>query len=125
MPPSREGGRFDPVLAGDFVEDSEILVGKLIGTLLSAFWLAVVSGWLTFAETIATIHIRVILSFRDAYVTLFETLGQEAEATFLESWATAFEASVEVSPLFAPAIFTVELALVAAIVLVFRRRVVT
>jgi hypothetical protein len=119
------GGGGSLVAPRHFVDDGEILIGKLTGTILGSIWLTAVSGWITISRAIATVHVRFLLAGRDAYVAIFETLGQEAQATFLESWAAAFQASVEVNPLLAPAIFSAEILVVVAILLALRRRVLT
>ena len=115
----------DGVLESSYVDGGELLIGKLVGTVLGSLWLTVVSGWITVTEAIATVHIRFIRAGGNAYAGILESLGREAQATIATSWAAAFEASVEVNPLFAPAIFSAEILVVVAIVLVLRRRVLT
>lgn len=116
------GGGGIPVNSSAFVDGGEIKVAKLVGTLLSALWLVIVSGWITVANAIVTAHIRIIGAVEDLYVNLITSIGVGTAETFRLGWRSAAEGALTVSPLLAPAIFSLEIVFVATIFLSVRRR---
>lgn len=118
------GGGGIPVNSSAFVDGGEIKIAKLVGTLLSALWLVIVSGWITVANAIVTLHIRLIGALEDLFVGVITAIGVETAETFRLGWRSAAEGALTVSPLLAPAIFSLEIVLVAGIVLAVRRRAV-
>ena len=110
------------VIAEDYVEGGEILIGKLISTALGAIWLTVAGGWIAIVDAIVSVHVALLLRASEAYVSVIEAIGSGGEETLRVGWAAAFRSAVEADPLLAPIILTLELTVVAGIALTFRRR---
>lgn len=110
---------------GLFVDGGEIKVAKLVGTLLGAVWLSVVSGWISVGEAIAQIHIQVINGIADGWVSIITTYGGQASSTQRVVWASALKAALETSPMLAPLLMSIEVAIVWGVIVTVRRRAVS
>lgn len=108
--------------AESFVDGGEILIGKLVGTLLGALWLTIVAGWMTLIQAIAAVHISLLNAFQGMIVSIITAAGVGGAETIRASWGAAFQGAVEVSPLFAPMVFSLEIVLVSALLIWARRR---
>lgn len=115
-------GARDGTLASQYVLGGEILVGKLVSTLLGAVWLTVVAGWITVSQAIVTVHLRVIDAIAQLYVRVIKAFGQGGAETIRASWRSAFLAAVETNELLAPLLLTTEVVVVSALLLWARRR---
>lgn len=116
------GGSSGTAAAGAFVDGGEVLIGKLVSTLLGAVWLTVVGGWYAITSAITRVQIALINSVRNAQVAIIRAVGAGGAETIRVGWASAAQAAVETSPLFAPLLLTMEIILVSAVALTVRRR---
>lgn len=107
---------------GEFVEEGEILLGKLVSTLLGGVWLTIVAGWVAISEAIVQVHINVVNAAAATQVRIIRAFGEGGADTLEVGWASAFRAAVEAEPLLAPVIFSAEVVVVTAILLWARRR---
>lgn len=109
-------------LAQGYVAGGEVLVGKLVGTLLGSLWLTVVAGWITVVEAIVRLHVQILDAIQQAQIAVLMAFAEGGADAYRESWSAAFRAAVEVDPLVAPAIMSVEIIAVSALALWARRR---
>lgn len=109
-------------LAESYVDGGEILIGKLVGTALGAFWLTVVSGWYAIVSAIVRVHISLITATSSAYASIINAVGGGGAETLRLGWASAFQAAVQADPLLAPLLLTLEVVVVSAIAIAVRRR---
>lgn len=108
---------------GRFVGDGgSVKIAKLVGALLGSLWLTVVGGWITFVQAIATVHIRVLDALASMYVRIIRAVGTGGAETIRVSWTSAFRAASEANPLFTPILFSLEIAVVAGLLVWARRR---
>jgi hypothetical protein len=103
-------------------DGTEILVGKLISTLLGGLWLTVSAGWITVTQAIVRIHIRLLDAASGAVVAIVQAAGAGGAETLRVAWGEAFRAAAAANPLLAPAILSLELVVVSALLLYARRR---
>lgn len=108
--------------ASAFTDGGEILVGKLVSTLLGGLWLTVAAGWITVNQAIVRVHFRILDAIADLYVGVIEAVGQGGAKTLRVSWAESFRAATEVNGLLAPMLFSAEVIVVSALLLFARRR---
>ncbi|WP_134671727.1 hypothetical protein [Halorussus marinus] len=121
--PADLGGSSDNyVTAGEFVDGGEIKIAKLVSTLLGAAWLTVAAGWIMVMQAVVTAHVRVLDAVAAMYVRIIEAAVGGGAETVQASWGAAFRAAVETNRLLAPVILSVEVVLVAALLLYARRR---
>lgn len=121
MPPARWPEA--DVSASWFVEDGgEILVAKLVSTLLGALWITVAAGWITIVQTLAEIEIQILNRAAAAYVAIIRAVGVGGARTIEATWAGAAAASIEASPVLAPVIFSAVVVVTFAILVAARRR---
>ena len=122
--PSLITGRFGspPSDPSTYVSGGEILIGKLVSTLLGSLWLTVAAGWITVSRAIVQIHISVLNAAAETYRQILTTFGSNAVEASQVTWGAAFRASVEVNPLFAPAIFSIEIVVVSGLLVSAARR---
>lgn len=118
------GGSLSSVQVGAFLSDdgTEILVGKLVSTLLGGLWITVIAGWITVVEAIVAVHVRVLNAMTGLSVGVIRAAGVGGAETLRVAWAEAFRAAAAANPLFAPTIMTLELVLVSALLLFALRR---
>lgn len=116
------GGNDGAVVAEMFVRDGEIQMAKLLGALLGAAWLTVVAGWILIVEAITLVHIRVLDAIAALYVRVIDAAGTGGAETLRVGWSSAFRAAVDASPFLAPAILSVEVVAVSALLLYAKRR---
>lgn len=121
--PKLEAGSGDGSLPpSEFVDDGEIQLAKLASTILGAIWLTAISGWILIVETIALVHVRVLDAIANLYVRVIDAAGRGGAETLEVSWSAAFRAAVDAEPMLAPAILTLEIIAVSALLLYARRR---
>jgi len=124
--PKLEGGSGGGTISGppasEFIEDGEILLGKLVSTLLGGVWLTVVAGWITINQAIVQVHINLLDVAARSYARMIRAAGQGGAETLEVGWASAFQAAVDAEPLLAPIIFSAEVVVVSALLLWARRR---
>lgn len=111
------------VSAEEFVGDGgDVMVGKLASTVLGATWLAFVTGLNGIFTAFAQVHIEILRSVGSLYSAVITAYGQGGAATLRLGWGSAFRAAVDASPLFAPVLMSLELGLIAVILVWARRR---
>ena len=117
-------GRFGSPVSdpSTFVSGGEILVGKLVSTLLGSLWLVVAAGWITVTQTIVQIHISLLDAAAEMYYNIIVAFGENASRAAFVTWGEAFRAATETSPLLAPALFSIEIVVVAGLLVVATRR---
>ncbi len=108
--------------ATTYIKDGEILVGKLVSSLLGGLWLAVAGGWITVMQSINRVHIQILDAAAGMVVRIVEAAGGGGAETIRVAWAEAYRAAVAANPLLAPALMTLEIILVSALLLYARRR---
>ncbi|QLG62200.1 hypothetical protein [Halorarum salinum] len=116
------GGGGSVPLEEEFVDGGEILIGKLVGTLLGAGWLVLMSGWIAILEAYVLIHLEALGAVERMYVNIITAIGGGGAETLRLSWAAGFEAAVEASPVFAPVFFSLEVVFATALLIWARRR---
>lgn len=118
------GGGSNGIPADAFLSDdgTEILVGKLVSTLLGGLWLTVSAGWITVVQAIVRVHLRIIDAAASLYAGVIRAAGAGGAETLRVSWRAAFQAAVDTNPLLAPTIMTLEVVIVSALLLYARRR---
>ncbi|NHN59820.1 MULTISPECIES: hypothetical protein [Halorussus] len=116
-----EGGSMN-LWATTYIKDGEILVGKLVSSLLGGLWLAVAGGWITVMQSINRVHIQILDAAAGMVVRIVEAAGGGGAETIRVAWAEAYRAAVAANPLLAPALMTLEIILVSALLLYARRR---
>ena len=105
-----------------FVSGGEIKIAKLMSTLLGSLWLVVAAGWISITQAIVQIHVSLLDAAAQMYYNIIVAFGTNAARASRETWGEAFRAAVEVSPLLAPALFSIELIVFAGIILAAGRR---
>jgi len=118
---SGSGASFDP---GAYVDDGRILYGKLLGTLLGAGWLTWIGGWIAVERAIVSVHMQVIRAAQQMYVRIINAVLLGGAQTIRHSWAEAYQAAVETSPVLAPLTLILDIIVVSAVLLYVKREVI-
>ena len=103
-------------------EEGDLLLAKLVSTLLGSVWLTVAAGWIMVVEAIARVHIIVLDTAGATVVRVIQAFGFGGARTLQVSWGAAFRAAVEAEPMLAPVLFSLEIVVVSALLLWARRR---
>lgn len=115
-------GGYNLVKPDDYVDGGELLIGKLVGTIMGSIWLAFVGGWISVLRAIAQVNIQVLNRIEQGWVTVITAFGEGGAETLRYTWGEAFRAAVDTSPLLAPTIMTLELITVSFLLIWARRR---
>ena len=116
-----QGGSMN-LWASSYIKDGEILVGKLVSSLLGGLWLAFAGGWITVTQAIARVHIRILDAAAGTVVRIVQAAGGGGAETIRVAWGEAFRTAAEANPVFVPVIMSLELVVVSALLLYARRR---
>jgi hypothetical protein len=109
-------------LRTEFVSGGEVLIGKLVSTLLGSLWLTIAAGWITVSRAIVQIHVSLLNTVAETYSAIVLAFGEGAAEASRATWGAAFQAAVDASPLLAPVIFSVEIVVVSGLLVVATRR---
>jgi hypothetical protein len=117
-------GRFNSPVSdpSTYVSGGEILIGKLVSTLLGALWLTIAAGWITVARAIVQIHVSLLNRAAEMYSQILLAFGTNASRASRVAWGEAFRAAVDASPVLAPVIFSIEIVVATGLILAAARR---
>lgn len=111
-----------PADTSSYVSGGEILIGKLVSTLLGALWLTIAAGWITISRAIVQIHVSLLNAAAEMYSDILLAFGTNATRASEVAWGAAFRAAVDASPVLAPVIFSLEIVVVAGLLVGAGRR---
>lgn len=111
-----------PTGASTYVSGGEILIGKLVSTLLGALWLTIAAGWITVSRAIVQINVSMLNAAAEMYSDILLAFGANATEASRVAWGAAFRAAVDASPILAPVIFSIEIVVVSGLLIGASRR---